>query len=114
MPLVKADFDAVLAVIRADLHPSATQALTPLLLRMGPDAAPAVGALTRVVASRHVWDSEHGPEADGAAVFAARVLGAIGAAAKPALPELRRFVAEFGDQGGAFRDAIAKIEAASR
>jgi hypothetical protein len=114
MPLAKADFDAVLAVVRADVHPAATQALVPLLVRMGADAAPAVPALTRVIAARRVWDSDRGPEPDDAAVSSARVLGTIGAEAKPALPELRRFVAEFGDSGGVFRDAIAKIEAASR
>jgi hypothetical protein len=44
---------------------------------------------------------------------AARVLGAIGTAARPALPDLRKWMAEFRDPNGVGAEAVRKIEASA-
>jgi hypothetical protein len=68
--------------------------LFPVLERYGSDAASAVPTLREFIG-----------------VSAIRVLGAIGPAARAAIPDIRRYIALHGDPGGVGRAAIARIEA---
>lgn len=82
----------------------AITAFLPLLERLGPDAAPAVPALR--VALSH-WDDEGGERI-------VRTLGAIGARARAAIPDIRVWAAMYRDDRHVARDAIARIEAGAR
>ncbi|MCE9635099.1 MAG: HEAT repeat domain-containing protein [Planctomycetes bacterium] len=85
----------------ADALVGAIAPLCAVVERLGPRAAPVVPALR--VTLRHT-------ESDAVV----RALGAIGAAARPALPDLRAWAARMGERGDIARAAIAKIESAPR
>ena len=75
--------------------PAPVSALCPVLERLGSDAAPAVSMLR-----------------DAGSPAAARALAAIGIAARPALPDMRRWAARTGDPDGVIRAAILSLEQA--
>ena len=77
--------------------------IVPALEHCGPEAAAAVPALSMIVSKWGTW-----PEEGKAAI---RVLGAIGPAARAAIPELRKAALQ-GDESGVVRDAIRRIEGA--
>ncbi len=100
------------------IPPGDFQALMPIFARHGEAAAPAVPLLRKQLATlyTHYEDGVASGSDDGdtypRAESAAQILGAIGAAASPALPDLRRWVALSGDVHGVGRAAIRAIEAA--
>jgi hypothetical protein len=83
--------------------------LIPLLERAGPDAAPVIPVLRRVLRWR-----EHDADPLNAQTAAVRLLGTIGPAAREALPDLRAWIGRTGDPGGVGREAIRRIEASAR
>jgi hypothetical protein len=78
--------------------------VVPALVRCGPEAAPAVPAMRVVLAHWHTGDGRPG-------AAAARLLAAVGPAAREALPDLRRNVVRFADPEGLVAAAIREIEA---
>ena len=112
MPLERLDLDVFLGVLRRDPVPYAESRLVPLLGRFGDAAASAVPILRRILGRRDGdggFDVDRDPGED-----AARVLAAIGPAARDALPDLRAWIADVGDPRGVAREAIRKIESGAR
>jgi hypothetical protein len=87
--------------------PTSRDPFTPVIERLGPSAAAFVPGLTATLAVKDDRDRERRPPV-------LRALAAIGLAARPALPEIRRSVARLGDEFGICAAAIRAIEAAPR
>jgi HEAT repeat protein len=117
MPLGKEDADALSRAV-AVMDESEIDYLGPLapfFERCAAHAAPAVPILRDLLHSRDRRDFEG--ESDShrrAQSVAVRLLGAIGPAAREALPDLRAWIGRTGDPGGVGREAIRRIEASAR
>jgi HEAT repeat protein len=121
MPLGRDDLDALLEALRHETRGGlAVPALLRALTRFGSGASPAVPyvrvALRSTCGTTNCFDPT--PRAGAAelqlAEAAARLLVAIGPAAREALPDLRRAAAFTGDPHHVVRDAIVAIESAPR
>jgi HEAT repeat protein len=111
MPLGPADRDLLLRALPRAIEVHVRLAILEAIVPLGPAAAPAVPAFRAMLSDAFgaVGESD---DAIALGETAARVLAGIGAAARPALPDLRAWIAASGDPHGVARQAVRTISAA--
>jgi hypothetical protein len=117
LPWTGADRDLLLRAFLRAREESAIHAFAPTIERLGPDAAAFVPALRVALQESEFtvhFSISPGVQPAGPGVPIVRALAAIGAAARPALPELRRWIAVTEDPDGSGRAAVRAIESAAR